>query len=403
MVTVFAVPAWQAPFTIDRAVETALRNHPRVAAARKDRDAAALGSRSAAALSNPHLLLSPAIGSINGTTEELLLTQPLEINGGRTARRRAASARETEAAHRLEGEIRSVVAEVKLAYVALWRERMLRELAVAGRDDVAEIDALTRRQVELGSRAGVDATRSGLERVRAEQRVALAEGRLRAARTALAVAMGLDPLADTGIPAAPPDPVELPDLAVALALAQRARADVAAETALVEAARAENAAVRAEGLPDLAPQFRSQQVLTRRPTSRDYGFSVAIQWPVLDWGGRRARLAQGKAAIAAQEDRLTALRRTVSGEVAGAHARLAAAKAVLEGYGEAATGADRLLEAVRIGYREGSVPLPAVLDAQRVHRETMVERIEARAEAATAWIEFERAAARYPVAGEVVR
>ena len=403
LVIVHAILVEQAPLTIDMAVESALRRHPALSAARKDRDAAVLGSRSAAALANPHLLLSPAIGSINGTTEELLLTQPLELNGSRTARRKLATARSTEAVRRLEAEARGVVALVKGKYIDLWRERMLLALAEASRDDLAAIDTATRRQVELGGRAGVDATRSGLERVRAEQRVVLARGRVKSAEAALSVAMGLDATTQPGPLESPAVPTQGLDLESALAGALAARGDLAAETALVDALRFENALVRTEGLPDLAPQFRSQQVLTRKPTTRDYGFSVAIQWPVLDWGGRRARLAQGDAQVAAQRDRVDALRRTVAEEVASAHARWVAAQAVLAGTEEAAAGADRLLEAVRIGHREGSLPLPTVLDAQRAHRETLAERIEAKSEAMAAWIALEHAAARFPIPGESVR
>lgn len=397
LVPIIVVPWPQAPLTLDSAVETALRNHPRVAAARRDREAATLGLRSASAVSNPSLLLSPAIGSLNGTTEEFLLTQPLEINGSRTARRRLASAKSVEADRRLDGEIRAVVAEVQAAVVGLWRERSLLRLATATRDDLARIETLTRKQVELGSRAGVDSTRASLELLRAEQRVTLSRGRMLAAQTALAVAMGLDPGASIGELADPPAPGELPDLERSLAAARGSRWEIDVQAALLEAARADNRIVRADSLPDLAPQFRAQQLLTRRPSTRDYGFSVAIQWPVLDWGGRRTRLAQGNATIAAQQERLAATRRTVDQEVAAAHARLDAAKAVLASTGAASSTASRLLDSITVGYREGTITLPAFLDAQRSHRETIAETIEAQAEATLAWIHWEKVLGTRPL------
>lgn len=387
---VFWVSVPQAAWSVDQAVETAIRIDPGVAAARKERDAAQAGRRGARALTNPSVLASPALGPINGTTEEFLFTQPLELNGARSARVRGAEATVQLAQLRWESAVRDVVVAVRSAMVELWRERSLRDLA---QDDLAAADAmdrLVRTQVDLGSRPGVDTARSGLEKVRATQRLALATGRLKAAQVRLASLLG-QPF-DGALPPMPePSPIaKLPDLTQALRLAILARVDVRLAEADQRLARSGLDAVRADGRLDIAPQWRAQQLFSRQPRANDMGFSVAIRVPLIDWGGQRSRLASERASVAAAEDRVSAVRLAVSAEVVAAHARLEAALAVFDAVEPARREADRLLESVQKGFEEGAMALPMVLEARKARRETLVEAVEARAEAVLARIAWER-------------
>jgi outer membrane protein TolC len=374
-----------------------LAQNARVLAARKEAAAAGLLVRPAKALANPEITLSPALGPINGTTEELLITQPLEINGARTARMRQALSQAQGAAARSIAETREVVAEVKVAYVQLWRERELLQVAKDVLENASLLDKLARKQVELGSRPGIDLAQTGLEVTRAEQQVTLALGRVQSAQAALNTVLGQAaeaPISTLELPAAK---AELAPVTLATMQALAARSEITAEIAARESLRQEGELARAEGKLDIAPQFRAQQLLTRRPSSQDYGFSVAIRVPLVDWGSRKGRIEQTEAATRAQTDRIEAARQQVRQEVAQAYAHWSAAQSVLVSFGPALEQAKRLLTASRIGFEEGKTALLSVLEAQRTYRNTLADYAQAQADASLAQIEIERATAAFPI------
>lgn len=385
------------PLTIDQAVQLALRQNPRITAAKKEASAAQRGIRAAQALASPELTASPALGPLNGTTEELLLTQPLEINGSRAARTRQARAQAQGVSARTLAETREVVAEVKGAYVQLWRERELLAVARDSRENAAVLDRLAHKQVELGSRPGIDLVQTGLEVTRAQQQVTLAEGRVQSAEARLNASLGQKPEAPVATLDLPLNKIERASRETATTQALAARTEIAAEAAQFEALRQEGARVRAEGRPDIAPQFRAQQLFRRRPSSQDYGFSLALRLPLWDWGGRRGRLQQSEAATQAQADRIEAARQQVRQEVAQAYVRQSVAQKVLESFGAALEQAKTLLGASRVGFEEGKTALLSVLEAQRVYRAMWADYAQARADAVLAQIEIERATAAFPL------
>ncbi len=378
------------PLLLDAAVQEAVSRHRRIAAARKDIDAARLAVRSARARTNPEILFSPALDQFNGTTEELLVTQPLEINGTRTARTRGALAQVRTVEASLQTEQREVVASVKSAYVGLWRERELQSLAKSLAETAQTVNGLAQKQVELGSRPGIDLAQTGLEVTRARQQETLALSRVRQAEAALNGAMGRSP--EAPLPAVELSVVkmELPTAEIAVSGALSARSEVAEETAKRDALQQETALARAEGRPDVAPQFRSQFVTFRTPKRSDYGFSVAVRLPLLDWGARKNKIQQSETAALAQEDRIEQARLEIRREVVQALARLQGATSVLASFGEALPQAEKLLKASQIGFEEGKTSVLAVLEAQRTYRATLTEYAEARAELALAQTELNR-------------
>ncbi|WP_395090092.1 TolC family protein [Armatimonas sp.] len=378
-------------------MQAALLHNPRVLAAKKEALAARLGIRSARALANPEFLVSPALGAINGTTEELLLTQPLEINGARAARTKQATAQAQGVSAHATAEVREVVALVRTAYVQLWRERQLLSVAKDSLENATTLDRIAQKQVELGSRPGIDLAQTGLEVARAGQQVTLAEGRVKSAEAALSTLLGLKPDAMVSVLELPRTKIELASLELATTQALAARTEITIEAATLESLRQDGALARAEGKPDIAPQLRAQQLVTRRATSKDYGFSVAIRLPLIDWGNRKSRIQQSEAAALAQSDRIEAARQQVRQEVAQAYARQSAAQSVLTSFGPALEQARKLLAASKVGFEEGKTALLSVLEAQRSYRATLADYAQAQADASLAQIEIERATAAFPV------
>ena len=378
------------PLSLDAAVQEAISHHRRLAAARKEIDAARSATRSARALTGPEITFAPALDQFNGTNEELLITQSLEINGARTARTRGAMAQVRAVEASLQTEQREVVVSVKSAYVALWRERELQTLAKSLAETAVAVNELAQKQVELGSRPGIDLAQTGLEVIRARQQETLALSRVRQAEAALNGAMGRAPEAPVPAVELPVVKMEVPTAEIAISGALSARSEVAGETAKRDALQQETALARAEGRPDVAPQFRSQYVTFQRPTRSDYGFSVAIRLPLVDWGARKNKIQQAETAALAQEDRIEQARQEIRREVVQALARLQGATAVLASFAEALPQAEKLLKASQLGFSEGKTSVLAVLEAQRTYRATLTEYAEAQAELTLAQAELSR-------------
>lgn len=377
--------------TLDTALQEALARHRRLAAARKETIVAQLLVRSARSLTNPDVTFAPALDQFNGTNEELLVIQPLEVNGTRTARIRAAQAQLGVSIAALAIETREVVGEVKAAYITLWREREVRALTKTLLEIAREVHRLAQNQVELGSRPGVDLAQTGLAITQAQQQETLALSRVRQAEATLNAAMGRLPEAPLPNVELPVSKMEVPLVELVMAGALTARTETEEEGAHAEALRQEAALARAEGNPDVALQFRSQYVTFQRPKRSDYGFSLAIRLPLVDWGARKYRIQQAETAALAQEDRIEGARQQIRREVVQALARLEGAKAVLASFAEALPQAQKLLKASQLGFEEGKTSVLAVLEAQRTYRATLTEYVQAQAELALAQAELNRA------------
>jgi outer membrane protein TolC len=381
-----------APLTVGQAVALAAQQNPRLSAAVREVAAARAGVRSAQARANPALTFTPALIP-GGADEELLLQQPLELNGTRSARTGIASAQARAARAEAIIALRGLVFETKTAYYDLARAQELRSLALDLLKAAGELDRIARRQAEVGSRPGIDLTQAGIEVARARQQVTQAESQVITAQGALNTLMGrspaepIGPLPSLSVSAQPGAMPEESDTAVRQALA--ARAEIPAAEAARDAFHQEARLARAQGRPDLAPQFRAGSV-TRGIA--DAGFGIGITLPLFDYGSRRHRVRQAEEAARAQEDRIAATRNQVRQEVEQALTRRRAAEAVIRDYQQGVLDqARRLLEASRTGFQAGATSVIALLEAQRTYRSVQTEYTNALAAYAQAQAELERA------------
>src|SRR4029079_13623044 len=136
-------------------------------------------------------------------------------------------------------------------------------------------------------------TQTGIEVARARQQVTQAESQVTTTQVALNTLMGrshADPIVPLPSLTASARPESVPDerdAAVRQALA--ARAEIAAVEAARDAFQQEARLARAQGRPDLAPQFRAGSV-TRGV--EDAGIGIGITLPLFDYGSRRHRVRQ---------------------------------------------------------------------------------------------------------------
>lgn len=375
--------------TMDEAVSRAMETHPTVVAVQREIEAARHAVRAAGALTNPEIVLTPELTN-SGSDEALLVRQPLEINGARSARVAAARARLRSAEAHARVELAKLIAEVRLAYLDLVRAQERRSLARDAAASAEEIDRITQRQVQLGSRAGVEQIQTSVEAARARRHLVVAEGAAAGAAAALSEWVG----ADVGTLPPLSSPGEAPTETAAIEAALARRAEISAELSDADAYRQEARMVRAEGLPDIAPQFRIERFGSAADTS---GFGIAISVPLIDYGSRANRVKQIEAEAASREARAEATRVSVRRQVREALATLSATAEALKQFESGALDqARRLMEASRVGYQEGKTAIIALLEAQRTFRAVQSDHANAVVDYAAAHVILQRAMGALP-------
>jgi len=382
-----------AALSVDDAVHLAVRNNPSLSASKLDIEAAQQGARSARALANPQVVYTPAITS-GGSDTELLVQQPLEINGSRSARVGAAEAQvESARAQALSAE-NSVVFSTKTAYYELVRAQEQLALASDQLEVTQEFDGLTRQQVDAGTRPTIDQIQSGIEVTRAKQQVVQAQAQADVAQGVLNTLLGHAPQESIGtVSAALPNLPSLEDQSL-LVQALRNRPEIMLQQSAIDASQQDRRAIRAEGIPDLAPQYKATKITNG---VQDGGLGVGLTIPFIDYGSRHSRLRQNEEATRADEIRLAAIRDQVRQEVTAAIIQLRAAETVLQAYPQGLLDQSRqLLDASRVGYQDGKTSLLALLDAQRTYREVQSDYINAQVADAEARAELERSTAADP-------
>lgn len=409
-----ALPEWQPPagslpaatavlqpLAVGEAVRLAIQNSPRLVAVSRDVAAARQGTRAAGALANPQVIYTPALtGGIGGGSDtELLVQQPLEINGTRVARRGGARAREQGTVANAVVELRAVVFDARSAYYELARARGQAALARDLLKTAEELNRLAQTQVELGARPAVEQTQTGIEGTRARQQVTLADAEVVGREAALNASLGRPADSPIGVVALSPTLTDtaLPDAPTAMRQALAQRAEINAGIAAAEAQRQDARLARAEGIPDLAPQFRATSVTQG---SQGGGFGVGVTLPFLDYGSRRGRVRQAEEVARAEEGRVAAIRLQIQQEVVRAIAQTRGAQAVLLAYtqGNLLADAERLLAASRLGYQEGKTSIVQLIEAQRTYRQVQNDYLNAQANLAVALAELERATGAVPAA-----
>ncbi len=386
--------------SVEDAITRAVRNNPRLSAAVRDVATARSGVRSAQALANPNFVIAPGITSVSGSGDELLLSQPLELNGTRSARAGVASAQLRMMQAQAIVELRELVFSVRTVYYQLAQARAQQSLAADLLKNAEEFDRISRRLVEAGKRPGIELAQTGIEVSRAQQQVTLADAQTTVSAATLNTLLGLPadaPLATLSLLTASAETVDEPAL---LRQALASRAEIASVQATREGFQQEARLARAEGRPDIAPQIRFGSLIRGVPAASSgngFGFGIGISLPIFDYGSRRNRVRQADDAARAQMDRLTAAQNQVCQEVTQAIVRLRTAQMVATNYQAGVLErAKRMLDASQTGFQEGQTSIVAVLEARRTYAAVQTEYLNALNSAALARAELERATGSVP-------
>jgi len=380
-----AEPTGTPALTLEQAVELALANDPRLAAAEAAVDAARGNRRAAGAPPNPSLDLTPVTSNRRSADLQFGLTQRFEISGRRSIRRRAAAAVLDHTQQAVEALRRRITAQVREAYfhvlAAEARVQAVQETIAL----VARLRDIAQERLDAGDVPRADLVRAQFELTKAQQELPPTQAAAQSARAALNVLLGRDAHAPLTLAGSLTLAEEIPTREELLARAldsprvRQAEADVRMAQADLEAARTARR-------PDLAA------TLFREGEEYEMGALVRVEFPLLDRGRIRGRVQQAQAQVRQAQAERDQARRAVALAIEEAVAEWEAARARAAAYrGDLLRQAEELVQMAELGYREGQMSLLEVLDAQRQRTETRLASIERQAELIAAQTRLELA------------
>ncbi|MCS6829037.1 MAG: TolC family protein [bacterium] len=368
--------------SFEQALQTAARLNPSLRAARWE-VASAQGLMSAARRPAPlEVLLAPALAT-GGTEEELMMAQPLEINGMRTARARLAAAELSLSLAEAEIALNEVLAEVAAAYLeAMYRDR-LAQIAREALHNAEQVAYLVRQQIEAGARPGIDLVQAEIEAERVRLQSRQREAEASSVRVRLNTLLGYPQdrqYTFTPLPAS---------LFREQSAVESARVpEVAREQALLNVYQRRVEQTRLEGIPDVAVRLRVERWVGKRTRP---GVALAINLPFLDYSARQERLMAQNRQVAAQQLRLQATQQKLVGEQERARLLLESARVRWRGFEQQILPrTEQLARSAQVGLETGALNILQVLEAQRTVRSAREEAVEAELQLALAWVENQR-------------
>ena len=334
--------------------------------------------------------ISPSAGIGAGplwrkTLDSSLRYEQLVERGGKPALRR-------RAAEQLSAAARQDVAEIRRQQSLAVLQALVDVASADARSTLlADISTLydesqraNERRTARGDLAPIDAQRQAIEATRAQGDLAQARADALRARLALAGLLALEPAAAT----LQVDPAVLDALLPAQAADDAGqRPDVAAARLRAEAARAARELARAQARPDVTVglQLDHWPTSAANPVGTGNTVSVTFSVPLLLRHSFDGELARAVSDSDAADEALARLLATAQAERARMDNDLLAARArqqLLQT--QLAPQAEQVARAAELGYAKGALNLLDVLDARRVLRQTRLDLLAARADAARA-------------------
>jgi cobalt-zinc-cadmium efflux system outer membrane protein len=377
--------------TLERALELAERNNPRLAIAAAQTEGARAAILTARAYPNPETVVDAGRqrarqdDARSGNVFLLGLAQPLDLPSVREPRIRAAEAGLEGSRFALQESRLALRAAVKLAFYEVLRRKAEVDLAAETQRLLEDIRRRIAVRVEVGEAPRLELTRADAEARSAANATASARLRVTEARAQLLAliglpATGMGEVAGTLEPSPPLPPLETlrvdvleryPSLAQSRAEIERARARLETERAL------------------RTPQPTLRAGVNQDPDQNQFVVGLSIPIPV--WNQRQGQIGEAQA----QLDQATALAESRRIELVtalnGAYARHEVATQQIQAF-EAGLlrQAEDALRVAEAAYRFGERGFIEVLDAQRVLRAVRLDFVAARAAQRSAFIEIEQ-------------
>ena len=381
-----AVPTSSKTISLRDALETALAHNPELKSARYELEATEGARQQAAARPNPTIGLDVEDTRRATRSTTLLLTQPLELGGKRTARIAVADRSRDVAEIQLAAQTAQVRAAVTSAYFdALVAQERVR-LAESSLSLAEGASGAASKRVTAGKISPVDETRARVAESGVRIELLQARSELRSAIHALRAATGAQPGSFDAVSGAAieiPAPISDTDLARRLAEAPAIRQAQRDSERLAALAELE----RTRGTPDLTVSVGAKRDAEAGRNMAVLGVSMPI--PIFD-SNRGAQLeALRRLDKAISDARGTAIR--VETETLQLHERLLTARAEVESLQrDVLPGAQGAYEAATKGFDLGKFSFLDVLDAQRTLITAKGQYLRALAETHRSRIELDR-------------
>jgi cobalt-zinc-cadmium efflux system outer membrane protein len=377
--------------TLERALELAERNNPRLAIAAAQTEGARAAILTARAYPNPETVVDAGRqrarqdDARSGNVFLLGLAQPLDLPSVREPRIRAAEAGLEGSRFALQESRLALRAAVKLAFYEVLRRKAEADLAAETQRLLEDIRRRIAVRVDVGEAPRLELTRADAEARSAANATASARLRVTEARAQLLALIGL-PATGMGEVAGTLDPPPpLPPL-------ETLRGDVLERYPALAQSRAEIERARARLETERA--LRTPQPTLRAGVNQDPDqnqFVVGLSIPIPVWNQRQGQIGEAQA----QLDQATALAESRRIELVtalnGAYARHEVATQQLQAFeGGLLRQAEDALRVAEAAYRFGERGFIEVLDAQRVLRAVRIDYLAARAAQRAAFIEIEQ-------------
>ena len=392
-----APPAPPLVMTLERVLELAEANSPRLRLAQAQSESAQASVVVARQYPNPEAELfagrmRPRIpGAPDGPAGSIGIAQPIDLPSFREPRIRAAEAGAQSGRFALDDARLALRAEVRQAWLDLVRRRAELSLYLDNQSLLEQIRGRIEARVKVGEAARLELTRAEAEASAAAAASNAARLRVAQARGALRLLAGgalpesFEFSADIGKPLV--DPVEAEG-----AERERLRADMLARHPLLAQARAELARSQSRleserALRTPAPTLRAG--VDQDPETRQLRIGIGIPIPL--WNQRQGQVAEALAGTQ-QAAALLAQRELELGAAldAALNRRATAAQQIAAYEGGLLRQAEAALRVAEAAYRFGERGFIEVLDAQRVLRTVRLEFLDARWELQSALIEIAR-------------
>jgi cobalt-zinc-cadmium efflux system outer membrane protein len=313
--------------TLDQAIRIALTNHPHLAEAHANIEAARARASAAGKLPNPEAVArmeSAPLSSATASQAEYVAGVSQTIPLGR----RLTAAREVEESgvrlreKELEASALSLTKSVRSGFAtALYASEMLKAQTNLGAN-LRELLRVTKARVEQGDAPALDLAR--LEAEEAEQRLEIKEAAYlhHEALDALATALGDFNTPIFSLAGNLEESLELEEITASAAMVEM-HPGVAATERAAAAQRARVKLAKAERIPDVNLDL----FYRRLQGTRENAFDVGVRVPIPLFGRTRSRVREAESELRAAEARLESVRNEIGHEL---HARELALERALE-------------------------------------------------------------------------
>jgi cobalt-zinc-cadmium efflux system outer membrane protein len=377
--------------TLERALELAERNNPRLAVAVAQTEAARSAILTARAYPNPETVFDAGrqrareLDVRDGNVFILGLAQPIDLPSVREPRIRAAESGLEGSRFALQESRLALRAAVKLAYYEVVRRQAEVDLAAETQRLLEDIRRRIAVRVDVGEAPRLELTRADAEARGAANATTSARLRVTEARAQLLALIGLPATGMGAVIGTLEPPPPLPPL-------ETLRGDMLERYPSLAQARAEVG--RAQARLETERALRTPQPTLRAGVGQspdENQFLVGLSVPIPIWNQRQGQIGEAQAQLtqanALAESRRIELITALNGAFARHEVATQQIQAFESGLLRQAEDALRVAEAA---YRFGERGFIEVLDAQRVLRAVRLDFLAARAAQRTAFIEIEQ-------------